>query len=154
VLDGSSGNDILIGGNGPDVLIGGPGDTLIGANGPKTLLFRSIFGADKLSDFNLNNDAIQIDKSVFPSVSDLLNHTRDTAAGAVIDDGLGDKITLIGVTTAQDKRTKQTSKWYEDVSHITLRCPWRRDPFVVKALARLPARLIGAGSKFTGPVRR
>jgi VCBS repeat-containing protein len=101
VLDGSSGHDILIGGNGADVLIGGPGDTLTGGNGPDTFLFRPIFGANKITDFKVNNDVIQIDKSVFQGVTDLLNHTTDTPAGAVIDDGLGDTIMLVGLTSVQ-----------------------------------------------------
>ena len=101
VLDGSSGHDILFGGNGPDVLIGGPGDTLTGGNGPDTFLFRPGFGANTITDFDVNNDVIQIDKSVFQTVADLLAHTSDTAAGAVINDGKGDTITLTGVTRAQ-----------------------------------------------------
>lgn len=102
VLDGSFGHDIVIGGNGADVLIGGPGDTLTGDNGgPDTYLFRPGFGANTIPDFDVNIDAIQIDKSIFPSVGDLLSHTTDTAAGAVIDDGKGDTITLNGVKVAQ-----------------------------------------------------
>jgi VCBS repeat-containing protein len=101
VLDGSFGHDILLGGNGADVLIGGPGDTLTGGHGPDTYLFRLNFGANTITDFDVNNDAIQIDKSVFQSLADLLDHTSDTAAGAVIDDGVGDTITLTGVTLAQ-----------------------------------------------------
>jgi hypothetical protein len=95
VLDGSFGRDIVIGGNGADVLIGGPGDTLTGDNGgPDTYLFRPGFGANTITDFDVNIDVIQIDKSIFSSVADLLSHTSDTAAGAVIDDGKGDTITL------------------------------------------------------------
>jgi hypothetical protein len=53
------------------------------------------------TDFDLKNDVMQIDKSVFQTVADLLGHTSDTAGGAVIDDGKGDTITLTGVTLAQ-----------------------------------------------------
>jgi len=102
VLDGSSGHDVLIGGNGPDVLIGGRADFLTGGNGPDTFLFRPDFGVNTVKDFDLNNDAVQIDKSLFQSVSDLLqNHTIDGATGAVISDALGDSITLVGVTLAE-----------------------------------------------------
>jgi hypothetical protein len=82
-------------------LIGGPGDTLIGGNSPDIFLFRPGFGANSVTDFDLNNDSIQIDKSLFASVADLLDHTSDTGAGAVINDGAGDTITLAGVTLAQ-----------------------------------------------------
>ena len=103
VLDGSAGHDILIGGNSADVLIGGNGDTLTGSNGPDTFLFRPNFGANTITDFDLHNDAIQLDASIFTSVSDMLtNHTTDTAGGAVITDGIiGDSITLVGITVAQ-----------------------------------------------------
>ena len=101
VLDGSAGNDVLLGGNGADVLIGGPENTLTGGNGPDTFLFRTDFGANTITDFDVKNDMIQIDDSVFQDVADLFAHTIDTAAGTVIDDGAGNTITLTGVTLAQ-----------------------------------------------------
>jgi VCBS repeat-containing protein len=101
VLDGSGGHDVLIGGNDADVLIGGNGDTLIGGPGPDTFVFRPNFGTNVLTDFNVINEAIQIDKSIFAVVNDVLAHTTDTAAGAVINDGHGDTITLAGVTLSQ-----------------------------------------------------
>ena len=101
VLDGSAGHDLLIAGNSPDVLIGGVGDTLTGGNGPDTFLFRPDFGANKITDFDVNNDAIQFDKSIFTSVADLISHTSNSAGGAVISDGHGDTITLASVTLAQ-----------------------------------------------------
>lgn len=104
VLDGSPGHDILIGGNGADVLIGGNGDTLTGNNGPDTFLFRPNFGTNTITDFNLQNDVIQLDKSIFTSVSDMLdNHAVDTAGGAIITDAFGDSITLIGIQVAELK---------------------------------------------------
>jgi VCBS repeat-containing protein len=101
VLDGSAGHDVLIGGNSPDVLVGGVMDTLTGGNGPNTFLFRPDFGANTITDFDFHNDAIQLDKSIFSGVADLLSHTTDTANGAVINDTHGDTITLTHVTLAQ-----------------------------------------------------
>ena len=101
VLDGSSGHDILLGGNGADVLIGGPGDTLTGGNGPDTFLFRPGFGANMVADFNVNNDTVQFDKSIFSLVSAIASHTTDSSAGVVITDGQGDSVTFAGVTAAQ-----------------------------------------------------
>jgi VCBS repeat-containing protein len=101
VLDGSAGHDVLIGGNSPDVLVGGIGDTMTGGNGPDTFLFRPNFGANTITDFDFHNDAIQLDKSIFSSVADLLSHTTNTANGAVIDDTHGDTITLTNVTLEQ-----------------------------------------------------
>ncbi len=101
VLDGSAGHDVLIGGNDVDVLIGGNGDTLTGGPGPDTFLFRPNFGTNVIKDFNINNDFLQFDKSIFASVNDLLNHTTAGSAGAIINDGHGDMITLTGITLAQ-----------------------------------------------------
>jgi VCBS repeat-containing protein len=101
VLDGSAGHDVLIGGNSPDVLVGGVMDTLTGGGGPDIFLFRPDFGANTITDFDFRNDAIQLDKSIFSSVADLLSHTTDTVNGAVINDTHGDTITLTNVTLAQ-----------------------------------------------------
>jgi Ca2+-binding RTX toxin-like protein len=101
-VDGFAGHDTVIGGNGPDVLIGGVGDQLTGGNGPDIFLFRPHFGANTITDFDTHNDSIQFDKSLFTSVSDILaHHATDTAGGVVIDDGLGDTVTLQGVHLAQ-----------------------------------------------------
>ena len=101
VLDASAGGDVLIGGNGADVLIGGNGDKLTGGNGPDTFMFRPNFGTNTITDFDINNDVIQFDKSIFQLVSAIASHTSDSVAGAVITDGHEDFITLAGVTAAQ-----------------------------------------------------
>jgi Ca2+-binding RTX toxin-like protein len=101
VLDGSAGHDVLIGGSAADVLIGGKGDTLTGGGGPDTFVFRPNFGTNVITDFNVINEAVQIDKSLFAGVNDVLAHTTDTPAGAVINDGHGDTVTLAHVTLAQ-----------------------------------------------------
>ena len=100
-IHGSAGHDVLIGGSDADVLIGGNGDTLTGGLGPDTFVFRPNFGTNVITDFNVIDEAVQIDKSIFAIVNDLLAHTTDTAAGAVINDGHGDAITLAGVTLSQ-----------------------------------------------------
>lgn len=101
VLDGSAGHDVLIGGDSPDVLVGGAGDTMTGGRSPDTFLFRPDFGANIITDFDLHNDTIQLDRSIFSSVADLLSHTTNTSAGAVINDTHGDTITLANVTLEQ-----------------------------------------------------
>ncbi len=101
VVDGSSGHDVLLGGNGPDVLIGGAGDTLIGGNGPDTFLFRPGFGANTITDFDVNNGTVQMASQCFQSLGDLFAHTSNSAAGAVINDGVGNTITFTGVTLAE-----------------------------------------------------
>lgn len=101
VLDGSAGHDVLMGGNGADVLIGGNGDTLTGGSGPDTFLFRPDFGTNVITDFNINNDVLQLDKSLFASLTDVFDHTIASNSGAIINDGHGDTITLIGVALPQ-----------------------------------------------------
>lgn len=100
VLDGSAGGDILVGSNAADVLIAGAGNTMTGNNGADMFLFRPDFGANSITDFKVSNDAMQFDKSLFADVADILAHTADTAAGAVISIGIGNAVTLVGVTLA------------------------------------------------------
>jgi Ca2+-binding RTX toxin-like protein len=83
------------------VLIGGNGDTLNGGNGPDTYLFRPHFGTNTITNFDLSSDVIQFDKAIFQMISAIASHTSDSAAGAVISDGLGDQVTVAGVTAAQ-----------------------------------------------------
>jgi VCBS repeat-containing protein len=65
VLDGSAGGDTLVGGNAADVLIGGNGDRLTGGNGPDTFLFRPNFGQNTITNFDVRNDVIQFDATLF-----------------------------------------------------------------------------------------
>ena len=101
VLDGSTGHDVLIGGNSTDVLIGGSGDILTGGHGPDAFVFRPNFGVNTITDFDVRNDVIQFDKSIFHSVSDVLAHLSDSCGGALITDGRGDSILVQEVTAAQ-----------------------------------------------------
>jgi hypothetical protein len=64
-------------------------------------VFRPNFGTNTITDFNIINDVLQFDRSIFSSIGDLLNHTTNTSIGAVISDGHGDTVTLSGVTLAQ-----------------------------------------------------
>jgi Ca2+-binding RTX toxin-like protein len=79
VLDGSAGRDVLIGSINPDVLVGGGGDRLTGGSGPDNFLFGPNFGANTITDFNVNNDTIQFDGSIFSSVSRMFWRTLPTA---------------------------------------------------------------------------
>jgi VCBS repeat-containing protein len=101
VLDGSAGGDTLIAGKTDTVLIGGPNDTLFAGRGDDTFVFRPNFGTNTITNFNVHEDTLQFDHTIFSSVRDILAHTTDTASGAVISDGHGDSVTLLGVTSAQ-----------------------------------------------------
>ncbi|MDE5447241.1 hypothetical protein GWG65_39245 [Bradyrhizobium sp. CSA207] len=73
VLDGSLGGQHLAGGNGADALVGGNGDVLTGGNGPDQFVFKGNFGGNEITDFS-HNDTLQLDKSTFGSVNDILTH--------------------------------------------------------------------------------
>jgi hypothetical protein len=96
------GDDILTGNDGGDALIAGNFHTLTGGKGPDTFLFRPDLGTHIITDLDLDNDAVQFDKSIVTSVSDMLhNHAADIALGAVVTDTHGDPVTLAGITVAQ-----------------------------------------------------
>ena len=91
VIDGRSGNDTLGGGAGDDTLIGGRGDDrLTGGNDADTFKFASGDGADTITDFNSDDD--QIDLTAYRSLAYI---TTDADNNSVIDlPGSRDQITL------------------------------------------------------------
>jgi Ca2+-binding RTX toxin-like protein len=97
------GNKTLTGGSGNDFLIAGNNDILIGGPGNDTFVFNPNFGKDVVSNFDVNHDSIALSHTLFPvdTVAEILSHTHDTSAGAVIGVDAHDTITLHGVTTAQ-----------------------------------------------------
>ncbi len=84
LLDGGAGNDQLIAGQGADTIVFGPG-----------------YQADTVTGFNVWQDAILLKGSPFTYVSEAMAKVRDTVAGAVLDLGQGDTLTLAGVTKSQ-----------------------------------------------------
>jgi len=101
VLDGSAGHDLLLGGNGADVLIGGKGDILAGGKGSDQFVFRPDFGVNTILDFDVKNDHLQFDNTVFDTVKSIIDHTTNTPLGALISDGHGDSVLLLGVNKFQ-----------------------------------------------------
>ncbi|MET3971923.1 Ca2+-binding RTX toxin-like protein [Bradyrhizobium sp. JR7.2] len=78
-LDGSAGHAVAYSGKGTDVLIGGKGDILAGGKGPDQFVFRPESGANTILDFDVKNDHLQFDDSIFNSVKSILDHTTNTA---------------------------------------------------------------------------
>jgi hypothetical protein len=76
-------------------------DVMSGSDGSDTFVFHPNFGQDTITNFDLANDAIRFDSSIFQSVSAIAAHTYDSPVGAIIIDGQGDSVTLVGVTAAQ-----------------------------------------------------
>ncbi len=99
VLLGLDGHDDLWGGAGADTLNGGAGnDTLRGGADADTLVFST--GSDQILDFGLVD---QIDLRVVNSITDFADLQANHLSGsvnAVIADGLGNTLTLIGVDSA------------------------------------------------------
>ncbi|WP_162798560.1 calcium-binding protein [Sulfitobacter sp. SK012] len=95
-LWGGAGNDLLNGGTGNDLLNGGRGnDTLRGGRDADTLVFSS--GTDQVIGFYAGD---QIDLSGVASIigfADLQGNHLSGAVNAVIDDGLGNTMTLAGI---------------------------------------------------------
>ncbi len=85
ILSGAPGNDTLDGGLGNDTLAGGIGnDTLTGGAGSDLFAFAGAFGRDTVTDFVHAQDKIQISKTIFSSISDLLAHTADDGLGNTV----------------------------------------------------------------------
>lgn len=102
IVNGNNGNDILSGGGGYDTLNGGTGDDILtGGSNADIFVFSGAFGNDRITDYDANNDAEDIDLSGVASIvnfSDLLNnHTSQIGTDVVIDDLLGNTITLENV---------------------------------------------------------
>jgi VCBS repeat-containing protein len=83
LLDGSLGSQILFGKNGADGLIGGPGDVLTGGRGPDTFVFKGDFGHNEITDYRYP-DRLQLDKSDWGTVDNVLAHAADDGFGNVI----------------------------------------------------------------------
>lgn len=116
VLDGGDGNDVLIGGRGTDLLQGGDGDdTLDGGHGRDVLqggagndvltggIGQDIFaftvggGHDRVTDFMVPIDKVDLTEFDLASFGEVLDHARDSDAGVVLDFDAGDSMTLTDV---------------------------------------------------------
>jgi Ca2+-binding RTX toxin-like protein len=103
---------VLQAGNGSDVLFRAPHDTLIGGGGSDTFVFNPNFGKDKFMNFNVNQDVLALDHTLFTNAtgSQVISQTHDSSAGAVIVVDAHDTITLTGVSVAQ-LQAAHTTNW-------------------------------------------
>jgi Ca2+-binding RTX toxin-like protein len=103
-LSGGAGTDAIDGGDGSDVLDGGTGnDTLTGGAGDDRFIFSPGSGADIFTDFAAgfkSDDKIDLTAFAHLKLTDVLSHTTQAGADAVIDLGGGDTITLWNVNKA------------------------------------------------------
>jgi VCBS repeat-containing protein len=95
VVNGTSGNDTFanVGNN----------VTIFGAGGHDTFEFKPGFSSATIGDFDVNNDAINIDHSLFATVAAFVAAAQSANSGqdTVITDAAHDTITLKGVTLTQ-----------------------------------------------------
>lgn len=104
-LDGGTGNDWLFGGDGNDNLTGGKGnDILTGGDGNDVFVFGGKSGKDVITDFNVDEDVLQIAKSKnIKNVADVIKHAQQHGNDLVITLGKGQTITLKNVDKADFK---------------------------------------------------
>jgi Ca2+-binding RTX toxin-like protein len=104
-LNGGSGNDWLFGGAGDDNLTGGKGnDLLTGGDGKDVFVFGGKSGKDVITDFDLENDVLQISKSKnIKTIKDVIKHAKQKGDDLVITLGKGQTITLKNVDKADFK---------------------------------------------------
>ncbi len=87
LLKGGTGNDFLLGEGGNDRLFGGSGnDVLTGGNGADIFVFETgQFGTDRIKDFQIGSDKIDVTDMGFVLFSQVLEGARDTSVGARLD---------------------------------------------------------------------
>ncbi|WP_218625772.1 FecR domain-containing protein [Bradyrhizobium sp. dw_411] len=95
VVNGTAQNDtfVNIGGN----------VTIFGKGGQDTFVFKPNFGSATIADFSVSNDTIDIDHSLFASVSALLTgaHSANSGHDVILTDAAHDTITLKNLSLTQ-----------------------------------------------------
>jgi archaellum component FlaF (FlaF/FlaG flagellin family) len=99
-LIGGTENDRLIGGYGDDQLIGGKGnDLLVGEEGADVFVLQSRHGLDTISDFNVNQDRLQLSTNFTGSLG-LSDSNDNTTISIVTEQGEKAIAILQGITDA------------------------------------------------------
>ena len=100
---GGAGNDTIAGGEGNDTILGGTGDdSLTGGSGEDTFLFIENSGNDTITDFDVDDDIIDLSmlETTITVYTDLT--ITDVSGGVTISHTtLGGTITLTGVSASQ-----------------------------------------------------
>jgi Ca2+-binding RTX toxin-like protein len=98
LLKGGTENDRLFGGNGDDQLMGGKGDDLlVGDEGADIFVLQSHHGLDTISDFNLNEDRLELSINFTGSLG-LSESDGNTTISVVTEQGEKAIALLQGVT--------------------------------------------------------
>ena len=104
LLLGDAGNDLIDGGVGNDTIFGGTGDdTLTGGAGNDTFLFIESSGNDTITDFDIDDDLIDLsmiqEAIAFSELT--ITDLSDNSGVTITHSALGGTITLTGVTKSQ-----------------------------------------------------
>ncbi|EDQ03421.1 Leukotoxin (plasmid) [Sulfitobacter indolifex] len=101
-LFGEEGNDLLRGGEGNDRLDGGAGnDRLYGGKGNDTFIFWQGSGQDRINDFQIGADLIDLESLGLSSFSELEEMFNDTKQGLKIAFNAEDSVVIVGHTADQ-----------------------------------------------------
>lgn len=96
-LSGGIGNDTLSGGIGNDILDGGRGrDILEGGRGQDTFVFAENYLRDRVTDFDADEDMVQLAIDGVESFEDLSGYYSEVGNNTVFDFGDGDVLILAG----------------------------------------------------------
>ena len=102
-LTGGKGNDTLKGGDGNDTLYGQAGDdTLTGGAGDDTFHFQSGYGSDKITDFTVDEDQIDLSAFLLSGINDSKLSITYGSNDTVITVDNNVTITLEGMTSTLD----------------------------------------------------
>ncbi|MBO6506674.1 MAG: pre-peptidase C-terminal domain-containing protein [Kordiimonadaceae bacterium] len=117
VVNGDDGADDIFGGGGRDVINGGAGDdtlrpsggndTLSGGAGSDVFMFAQNHGADRIDDFDLDDDSLDLSGTIteFASVAEVTNAAsevmQDGQSGVLIDTGGTSSIFIVGLSLDQ-----------------------------------------------------
>lgn len=95
-LDGGAGNDMIAGGEGDDVIIGGEGnDVLSGGNGADVFALLGQFGTDRIADFQVGVD--KLDLSEIDGLDSMDQLSIREVNGSTIISYDGQHVVLLGV---------------------------------------------------------
>ena len=105
-LDGRGGDDTIDGGGGSDAIIGGSGnDHLTGGAGADKFIFQAVTGGngmDHITDFDLANDFLQFDSSLFSDANAVISAASNDGSGhTVISADASNVVTLDTVPYSQ-----------------------------------------------------
>ncbi|WP_417457864.1 S8 family serine peptidase [Kordiimonas sp.] len=101
VLYNGTGNDVADGGDGADTLWGGAGDDMLtGGEGTDRFIFSRKNGHDTITDFNADEDILDLSAAGFTNEADLQAATQQAGSDVIISFG-ETTLTLEGITTTE-----------------------------------------------------